>query len=64
MPRHRPPATPEDAALVAAAVARYGSQSAASRVVGIPQPRLSSASVVGKGRALSEGMRERLRGGE
>lgn len=60
MPHRRHPATEEDAAFVAAAVARYGSQSAASRALGIPQPRLSAASVAGKGRALSRGQRERL----
>ncbi len=63
--RHGPkvtqPATPEDAALVAAAVARHGSQSAAARVYHIPQPRLSAAREAGKGRALSKPQRERLK---
>jgi hypothetical protein len=63
--RHGPkviqPATAEDAALVAAAVARHGSQSAAARANNIPQPRLSAARVAGKGRALSKSQRERLK---
>lgn len=62
--RHGPkvtqPATPEDAALVAAAVARHGSQSAAARAHNIPQPRLSAAREAGKGRALSKPQRARL----
>lgn len=56
----KPPATAEDAALVAAAVERCGSQSEAARQVGVKQPRLSAASVAGQGRALSASMRERL----
>lgn len=54
-------ATTEDAALVAAAVERYGSQKATERETGVPQHRLSRASVAGRGRALSACMRERLR---
>ena len=62
--RHGPkvtqPATAEDAALVAAAVARHGSQSAAARAHNIPQPRLSAAREAGRGRALSKPQRARL----
>lgn len=54
------PATAADAALVANAVARHGSQKAAERATGVPQHRLSRASVAGQGRALSASMRERL----
>lgn len=65
LPRHGPkvtqPATATDAALVAAAIARYGGQKATERATGVPQHRLSRASVEGKGRALSVPMRERLR---
>lgn len=60
-PKVTQPATPEDAALVAAAVARYGSQKATERAVGVPQHRLSRASVAGAGRALSEPQRRVLR---
>ena len=63
--RHGPkvtqPATAEDAALVAAAVERHGSQSAAALAHHIPQPRLSAAREAGKGRALSKPQRERLK---
>lgn len=54
------PATDADAALVAAAIARHGSQKATERATGVPQHRLSRASVAGQGRALSASMRERL----
>ena len=60
-PKVEQPATAADAALVANAVQRYGSQTAAARATGVPQPRLSRASVAGQGRALSEPMRHRLR---
>lgn len=59
MPRQ--PATAEDAALVAAAVALCGSQAAAARAAGVSQPRLSRASAAGAGRALSEPQRAALR---
>lgn len=59
-PKVEQPATAADAALVAAAVKRYGSQVAAARETGVPQPRLSRASVAGQGRALSGTMRRRL----
>lgn len=65
MARHGPKveqrAPAEDAALVAAAVERYGGQKATERATGVPQHRLSRASVAGQGRALSASMRERLR---
>jgi hypothetical protein len=54
------PATAEDAALVAAATERHGSQTAAARACGIPQPRLSAAREPGKGRALSSPQRARI----
>lgn len=59
-PKVTQPATEADAALVAAAVKRHGSQAATAKATGVPQPRLSRASVAGKGRALSASMRERL----
>jgi hypothetical protein len=65
MPRTHGPkvtqsATAGDAALVAAAVERHGSQTAAARACNVPQPRLSAAREAGKGRALSAAMRSRL----
>lgn len=60
-PKVEQPATPDDAALVAAAVQRYGGQKATERATGVPQHRLSRASVAGRGRALSASMKERLR---
>jgi len=65
MTRHGPkvtqPATAADAGLVAAVVALFGSQARAARDTSIPQPRLSAASVAGRGRALSEPQRRVLR---
>lgn len=58
--RKRNPATETDAALIARAVQTYGSQNAAAKAIGISQPRLSRASVAGKGRALSDKMRAML----
>lgn len=59
-PKVTQPATTTDAALVAAAVERHGSQTAAARACNVPQPRLSAAREAGKGRALSAAMRSRL----
>lgn len=59
-PKVTQPATEADAALVAAAVARHGSQALAAKATGIKAPRLSAARLAGKGRALSATMRERL----
>lgn len=59
-PKVTQPATKADAALVAAAVKRYGSQALAAKATGIKAPRLSAARQAGEGRALSVSMRERL----
>lgn len=63
--RHGPkvtqPATEADASLVARAVSLFGSQARLARDTGIPQHRLSRASVAGKGRALSASHRAVLR---
>ena len=60
-PKVTQPATEADAALVAAVVALFAGQCRAARDTGIPQHRLSRASVAGQGRALSEPMRAHLR---
>ena len=50
-------ATESDALLVAAAVERYGTQKGAAAALNVSQPRLSRASIPGKGRALSARLR-------
>ena len=57
MPIRPLPATDEDADLVARLIARHGTQHAAARASGVAQPRLSRASVAGKGRRLSDQQR-------
>lgn len=57
MPVRPAPATPEDADLVARLIALHGTQRAAARASGVAQPRLSRASVAGKGRRLSDQQR-------
>lgn len=63
--RHGPkvtqPATASDADLISRAVALFGSQARLARDTGIPQHRLSRASVAGRGRALSASHRAVLR---